>query len=83
MKKIGVISVVLEDPHNTNHHFNELVAEFQNIIRGRMGVPFLEEGVSVVSLTVLGNMDEINNLTGKLGNLKNVTVKAAISKKEI
>lgn len=48
-----------------------------------MGIPFEEHGVSVVSLTVVGTLDEINSLTGKLGNIENVTVKASISKKEL
>ena len=47
-----------------------------------MGIPF-EEGISVVSLTVTGELNEINSLTGKLGNIKGVTVKTAIAKKEI
>ena len=83
MKRIAVISAVLDEPLETNHKFNDLVAEFQHIVQGRMGVPFHKEHISVVSLTVLGEVDEINNLTGKLGNLKNITVKTAISKKEI
>lgn len=83
MKRIAVISAVLDEPKETNRHFNELVSEFQHIVMGRMGVPFHKENISVVSLTVSGELDEINNLTGKLGNLKNITVKTAISKKEI
>jgi len=83
MKRIAVISAVLDDPVEANRPFNDLVAEFQHIVRGRMGVPFPEEGISVVALTILGTVDEINNLTGKLGNLKNITVKTAISKKEV
>jgi len=83
MKRIAVISAVLDDPKETYRQFNDLVSEFQHIIKGRMGVPFMEEHISVVSLTVLGDIDEINNLTGRLGNLRNITVKTAISKKEI
>ena len=41
-----------------------------------------EEDMSVVSVIVAGELDEINNLTGKLGNIPNVTVKTSISKKE-
>ena len=83
MKRIAVVSAVLDDPLVSNRPFNDLVAEFQHIVKGRMGVPFSEEHISVVALTVLGTVDEINNLTGKLGNLKHVTVKTAISKKEV
>lgn len=83
MKKIGVISAVLDDPVRSNQKFNDMVSEFQHIVRGRMGIPFTEEHISVISITVCGTLDEINELTGKLGNLKGVTVKTAISKKTI
>lgn len=83
MKKIGVISAVLDDPLRTNQKFNDIVSDFQGIIRGRMGIPFSEEHISVVSLTVCGDLDEINELTGKLGNVDGVTVKTAISKKTL
>lgn len=83
MKKIAVISAILEEPIVFQNEFNEVVASFQNIIKGRMGLPFKEEKISVVSLTVIGDLNEINSLTGKLGNIPHVTVKTAISKKEI
>lgn len=83
MKKIGVISAVLDDPVKSNQKFNDIVSDYQTIIKGRMGIPFTEEHISVVSITVCGLLDEINELTGKLGNLQGVTVKTAISKKTI
>jgi putative iron-only hydrogenase system regulator len=79
MKRIGVVGAVLEQPRRSQAAFNETVAAFRDIIRGRMGIPFDREEVSVVSLTVMGELDEINALTGKLGNLPQVTVKTAIS----
>jgi putative iron-only hydrogenase system regulator len=44
-----------------------------------MGIPFEHEEIAVISLTVMGEVDEINTLSGKLGTLPNVTVKIAIS----
>ncbi|MDR2304727.1 MAG: iron-only hydrogenase system regulator [Treponema sp.] len=79
MKRIGVIGAVLEKPLLSQKAFNDTVASFRGIIRGRMGIPFEEEEISVISLTVMGELDDINALTGKLGNLENVTVKTAIS----
>ena len=82
MNKIGVISAILEEPGKTQQEFNNIVS-FKGIVKGRMGIPFEEEQIAVISLTVVGKLDEINSLTGKLGNLPNVLVKTAISKKEI
>lgn len=83
MKRVAVIGIVLEEPKESNSKLNEIIAEYKDVVRGRMGIPFIEEGISVISLTVVGTMDEINSLTGKLGNVHGVSVKTSISKKEI
>jgi putative iron-only hydrogenase system regulator len=44
-----------------------------------MGIPFDEEGMSVIAITVAGELDDINALTGKLGSIPNVAVKTAVS----
>lgn len=80
--KIAVISAILEEPSLCQEEFNRLVSDFRGIIKGRMGIPF-EEGISVVSITLVGDLNEINALTGKLGNINGVTVKTAIAKKEL
>lgn len=82
-KRIAVISAILEDPTKIQFDFNKLVSDYKNIIRGRMGIPFHEDNISVISIIVVGTLDEINSLTGKLGNLDNCIVKTSISKKEV
>lgn len=82
-KRIAVISAVLDDPAKCQSEFNSVLSESKGIIKGRMGIPFEEEGISVISITVMGSMDEINKLTGKLGLIESVNVKTAISKKEV
>ncbi|MGL5540258.1 MAG: TM1266 family iron-only hydrogenase system putative regulator, partial [Erysipelotrichaceae bacterium] len=77
MRKIAVISAILEEPSSTQKAFNEVVSHFSALIRGRMGIPFDQEGVAVVSLTVVGTLDEINSFTGKMGNIPHVTVKTS------
>jgi len=83
MERIAVISAILDDPKNTQHQFNNVVSEFASIIRGRMGLPFDKEKIATVCLVVVGKMDEINTFTGKLGQIDNVSVKTAISNKEV
>jgi putative iron-only hydrogenase system regulator len=79
MKRIAVIGAVLEKPQQSQGAFNETVALYKGIVKGRMGIPFDDENVAVVALTVRGELDDINALTGKLGNLPLVTVKTAVS----
>jgi len=83
LKKIAVISAILEEPKICQNQFNNVISEFKGMVRGRMGVPFQEEEVSVISIIVVGDLDEINSLTGKLGNIEHVSVKTSISKKEL
>ena len=80
-KRVAVISAVLDSPIDSQGKFNSIVSEYKNIVRGRMGIPFQDEGISVVCITVIGTMDEINSLTGKLGAIEHVNVKTAVSKK--
>lgn len=83
MKKIAVISAILEEPSLCQQQFNDVIASFKGIVKGRMGIPFDDVGISSVCVVVVGEMDVINSLTGKLGNIPHVSVKTSISKKEI
>lgn len=82
MKKVAVISAILEEPDKCQQQFNEIVANFKGIIKGRMGIPCEDEGVSIICIVVAAEMNIINSLTGKLGNIEHVLVKTSISKKE-
>jgi putative iron-only hydrogenase system regulator len=83
MIRIGVIGAVIDHPNEASFLFNQTVSEFKDIVIGRMGIPITEHDISVVSITVKGDLDRINFFTGKLGRIKGVNVKTSISKKEI
>ena len=78
-KRLGVVGIVVED-NNASEEINSLLHKYSSIIAGRMGIPYKERGVSVISIIVDGTMDEITAMTGKLGKVKGVSVKSAISK---
>jgi len=82
-RKIAVVGAILENPAESQAQFNQTVADFKGIVKGRMGIPFEEGGISVISIVVTGTLDQINSFTGKLGNIKDVSVKTSISRKEI
>ncbi|MDR2143608.1 MAG: iron-only hydrogenase system regulator [Treponema sp.] len=79
MERIAVIGAILEKPQESQQDFNNLVSQYRGLIKGRMGIPFDEEDAAVIALTLRGELDDINALTGKLGNLPFVTVKTAVS----
>ncbi len=83
MQRIAVISAILDQPEQAQALFNEIVAEHKDLVRGRMGLPLENAGVAIISIVVSGTLDRINAFTGQLGKLKDVTIKTAISPKEI
>lgn len=78
--KIGVAAVVVEDTSAASQ-VNEVLHKFGGLIIGRLGIPYRERGVSVISLVLDGTPDDVSALTGQLGKIPAVTVKAALSKK--
>lgn len=78
-KRLGVVGIVVEDI-SAAEHVNAILHEFAPIIVGRMGVPYRERGVSVISIIVDGTTDSISALTGKLGRINQVSVKTALTK---
>lgn len=79
-KRIGVVGIVIENIENASK-VNDILYSFGNIIVGRMGLPYKEKNMSVISLIVDGTSDEISAMTGKLGKIQGVNVKSAITKK--
>jgi putative iron-only hydrogenase system regulator len=79
-KRVGVIAIVVEDI-NKAEEVNGRLHEFSHLIVGRMGIPYKDRGISVISIIVDGVMDEISALTGKLGKIQGINVKSAITKK--
>lgn len=79
-KRIGVVAIIVEDRESVDM-VNKFLSNYGEIIVGRMGVPYKEKHVSVISIIVDGTTDEIGALTGKLGRLSGVIVKSALTKK--
>ncbi|MBB6215821.1 putative iron-only hydrogenase system regulator [Anaerosolibacter carboniphilus] len=79
-KRIGVVAVIVEDKESVEQ-VNKLLSTYGEIIVGRMGIPYKEKHVNVISIIVDGTTDDIGGLTGKLGRLRGVTVKSALTQK--
>ncbi len=78
-RRIGIVGIVIEDLSFVSQ-VNEILHEYADFIVGRMGLPYKERNVSVISLIMVGTNDEISALTGKLGRIKGVSVKSMITK---
>ena len=58
---------------------NELLHEYSRYIIGRMGIPYKEKGISIISIAMDAPQDAISALTGKIGRLKGVSTKTTYS----
>ena len=76
--RIAVVGIVIESLDNIKE-VNSILSEYDKLIVGRMGLPYKEKNIRVISIVVDGTTDEISAITGKIGKLKGVSVKAAIS----
>jgi putative iron-only hydrogenase system regulator len=81
MSKIGVVNTILEHPKDIQDKYNDVVASFRGSIKGRMGIPFTDE-LSIISIALVGEYDDICNFTKELEMLEGVTVNTSISKIE-
>lgn len=81
-KRLGVVGIVVEDRASVPEVQNVL-SSFSDLILGRMGIPDRDSGFSAISLVVKGTVEEISSLTGKLGVIKNVSVKSALTSVDI
>lgn len=79
-KRIAVTAIVVDDP-TAVAEVNSVLHEHNDIIIGRMGIPYRERGISLISVAIDASPDRISSLTGRLGRISGVSVKSAISKK--
>lgn len=77
--RIAVIGIVVNNREEAAKRVNDILSNFGNIIVGRMGLPYKEREISVISIIVDGTNDEIGALTGKLGNIPGIKVKVALT----
>ena len=77
--RVAVISMIVEDKESVEQ-LNGLLHEYGQHIIGRMGIPYKEKNINIISVAVDAPQDAINALTGALGRLSGVTAKAAYAK---
>ena len=77
--KIGVIGIIIEKERSVAEEVQKLLSAYNELILGRMGIPNMVKSVYVISVIVQGTNERISALTGKLGKLKNVKVKSALT----
>jgi putative iron-only hydrogenase system regulator len=76
-KRIASVSILVRNRAESNR-VNEILSRHGEAIRGRLGVPFREQGISVISVLLEADAREIGAIGGALGNIPGVTVRSVM-----
>ena len=77
--KIAVVAIIISD-FNAVEKVNSILHDYRENIIGRLGIPYKESGLSVISIVVDAMQETINSLSGKLGMIKGVSSKVLTTK---
>lgn len=76
--RIAVISMILENA-SCAERVNAILHEYGECVIGRMGIPYRQKGVHIISVAVDAPPNAISALSGKLGRIQGVSLKTAYS----
>ncbi|WP_286152470.1 TM1266 family iron-only hydrogenase system putative regulator [Sporofaciens musculi] len=77
--RVSVISIMVKDEEAAGE-VNQLLHQFRQYVVGRMGIPYRERGISIISVVLDAPQDATSSLSGKLGMLKGVSAKTLTAK---
>ena len=77
--RVSVISIIIKNEESAGA-INELLHEYRQYIVGRMGIPYRERGVSIISIVLDAPGDVTSALSGKLGMQPGVSAKTLTAK---
>ncbi len=77
--KIAVVAIIVSDK-NAVSRINELLHNFGEYIIGRLGLPYKEKNLSVISVVMDAPQEVINSMSGKLGMIDGVSSKVLTTK---
>ena len=77
--RVAVMSIIVENI-NSIETLNATLHEYRNYIIGRMGLPYHQKNINIISIALDAPQDVISALSGRIGNLEGVSVTIAFSK---
>ncbi len=77
--RVALTGIIVEDNASVPK-MNEILSDYSSYIIGRMGIPYREKGVSIISIVLDAPDNIISSLSGKVGMLPGVSTKTVYSK---
>ena len=76
--RVTLVGIIVEDKEAAGR-INGLLHEYGEYIIGRMGIPYREKSINIISIAIDAPQDVISSLSGKIGRLRGVSAKTAYS----
>lgn len=76
--RVAVMGIIVENTSSIER-LNALLHEYGGFIIGRMGIPYREKNIHIISIAIDAPQDTLSALSGKIGKLDGVSVKTAYS----
>ncbi len=76
--RVAIIGIIVENMESVAE-LNSILHEYSNYIIGRMGIPYRQKKLNIISIAVDAPQDTISALAGKIGKLSGVSAKTAFS----
>ena len=76
--RVAVIGIIVENSDSVED-LNGILHEYSPLIIGRMGIPYRERSISIISIAIDAPQNTIATLSGRIGNLPGVSAKVAYS----
>ena len=72
--KLSIIGIFIQSPEAVSE-VNGLLHQYADKIVGRMGLPYRDRGVNVISVIIDAPADDISALAGRLGRINGISAK--------
>ena len=76
--RAAVIAIIVRE-NEAAGALNAVLHEYGDYIIGRMGIPYRQKGINIISIAIDAPQDKINTLAGKIGRIEGVTAKTVYS----
>lgn len=76
--RVAVMSIIVENAE-TVEKLNSILHRYGDYIIGRMGIPYRQRKINIISIAIDAPQDVISAMSGKIGNLEGISVKTAFS----
>ena len=77
--RIALIGIIIEEEKGITPT-NQLLHEYRDYIVGRMGIPYREKEINIISIDLDAPENTISTLSGKLGMIEGISVKSMFAK---